>query len=181
MKPIWKWINNLKLQTKMVIIYVVIGFFPLLILFFVFYVQMQNILIDKDTTSIQAFLYEGTDTMDNQILIYDNLSNYISFNQTVSQVVSYKYETSYEKYSQIVSLLDPMLASLKYFHDDLNQVTIYMENEVIQHDTTLAPLTEIQNELWYQDVLKENMIKWYIDAENKNSFSARCMPTISDF
>ena len=25
------------------------------------------------------------------------------------------------------------------------------------------------------------MIKWYIDAENKNAFSARCMPTISDF
>ena len=127
-------------KSKMMIAYAVVIFVPIIILSTALYGQIRGILLEKDTESIQNFVYEAQAAVDNQLAIYNNLTNYVSYNQTISQVVSYEYQSAYEKYNQVVSVLDPLLASLKYFHQDLNQVTIYMENEEIKHDTTLAPL-----------------------------------------
>lgn len=166
---------------RTVLFYSGLVFLPLFILAIVFYIQLRNIMLEKDTTNVQNFVYEAQAAMDNQLLVYDNLSNYVSYNQTISQVVSYDYKSAYDKYSQIVSVLDPMLASLRYFHDDLKQVTIYMEGEEIFHDTTLAPLESIVNENWYQEACAENDTRWFVDKEHKQAFSARKIPTLDEY
>lgn len=43
-----QWVNNIKLQNKLVIIYVVTGLLPLIILFVFAYGQMRSILMDRD-------------------------------------------------------------------------------------------------------------------------------------
>ena len=42
-----QWVNNIKLQNKLVIIYVVTGLLPLIILFVFAYGQMRSILMDR--------------------------------------------------------------------------------------------------------------------------------------
>ena len=69
--------------------------------------------------------------MDNQLVVYDNLTNYVSYNQTIGQVIGSEYDSAYERYEQIVGVLDPMLASLKFFHEDLKKVTIYTILETV--------------------------------------------------
>ena len=170
-----------KAKYRTMLIYSCLVFLPLLVLAIVFYIQLRNIMLEKDTTNVQNFVYEAQVAMDNQLLVYDNLSNYVSYNQTISQVVSYDYKSAYDKYSQIVSVLDPMLASLRYFHDDLKQVTIYMEGEEIFHDTTLAPLESIANENWYHEACEESETKWFVDKEKKQAFSARKIPTLDEY
>ena len=51
-----KMINNIRLQPKMLIIYLMIGFLPVVILAFLFYNQIRDTLIEKDTASLQTFL-----------------------------------------------------------------------------------------------------------------------------
>ena len=143
-----QWVNNIKLQNKLVIIYVVTGLLPLIILFVFAYGQMRSILMDRDVRSMESALRQSVTTVDGQIEVYDNLSNYITFNETVSGILSYNYSNKYEMYSQIVTTFDPLVSSLKYFHNDINKVTIYINNG-IKHDTTLAPLSEIENETFY--------------------------------
>ena len=126
LKKIKQRINDIRLQNKLVIIYVVTGLIPLIVLFVFAYCQMRNILMDRDLKSIKGALEQSVATVDGQIEVYDNLSNYITFNDTLSGVLSYDYKSTYEMYNQIVTTFDPMLSSLKYFHNDINRVTIYV-------------------------------------------------------
>ena len=116
--------------------------------------------------------------MDNQLRIYNNLSDYIGFNQTVSNVVSHNYQSYYEMYDQFSSMLDPMLSSLKYFHSDINRVTIYAREDIVKHDTTIAPISDIENEEWFSDLNDNSNIHWYVSKGNRKAFSARNMPTL---
>lgn len=170
-------INNLKLPYKLAIIYVITGLIPLTILFIYAYSQMTSILMDRDLKSIKSSLEQAATTADGQIEVYNNLSNYITFNETVSGVLSYDYRNTYEMYNQIVTTFDPMLSSLKYFHDDINRVTIYVDNG-IKHDTTLAPIKEIENEPFFETTKNSTQINWFADKENKTLISARKMSSL---
>ena len=170
-------INNIKLQNKLASIYIVTGLIPLFVLFAFAFVQMRSILMDRDIRSMQGSLEQSVATVDGQIEVYNNLSNYITFNETVSRVLAYDYSGTYEMYSQIVTTFDPMLSSLKYFHDDINRVTVYVDNG-IKHDTTIAPIDEIKNEPFYSSAVGSTAINWYVDKDNKKLISARKMSTL---
>lgn len=177
MKKIKQKINDISLKNKLAIIYVVTGLIPLIVLFLFAYGQMRNILMDRDLKSVKGALEQSVTTADGQIEVYDNLSNYITFNDTLSGVLSYDYKSTYEMYSQIVTTFDPMLSSLKYFHDDINRVTIYVDKK-IKHDTTIAPIEEIENEPFYQAAIETTKIQWFVDEQNKTLVSARKMSTL---
>lgn len=174
-----QWVNNIKLQNKLVIIYVVTGLLPLIITFVFAYGQSCSIHYGTGM-SVQWKCIKAVQitTVDGQIEVYDNLSNYITFNETVSGILSYNYSNKYEMYSQIVTTFDPLVSSLKYFHNDINKVTIYINNG-IKHDTTLAPLSEIENEAFYNSAVNSTNINWYVDKDKKELISARKMSTLA--
>jgi len=169
--------KNTKLKYKLGLIYLVTSILPIMVLFSFSYFQIKKMLMEKDTNTIQTFLYQSTEVVDNQIQIYDNLSNYISFNETISRIVSYDYKSNYEMYNQFVNIMDPMLASLKYFHNDVNKVTIYTDKD-IKHDETIAPISEISGKWWFNDACNKSDLEWYADNDSKILFSARKMPML---
>ena len=118
-------IKNMKLKYRLAGIYLLTAVLPVIVLFTFSYGQMKHILIERDTKSIQNFVNQAGAGIDTKLEVYNNLSNYITFNETISRVVSYDYKSDYEMYDQLVLLFDPMLSSLKYFHEDVKQVTIY--------------------------------------------------------
>ena len=177
MKKIKQRINDIRLQNKLVIIYVVTGLIPLIVLFVFAYCQMRNILMDRDLKSIKGALEQSVATVDGQIEVYDNLSNYITFNDTLSGVLSYDYKSTYEMYNQIVTTFDPMLSSLKYFHNDINRVTIYVD-KAIKHDTTIAPIEEIKDRTFYNSAAESTKIQWFVDEDSRTLVSARKMSTL---
>ena len=177
MKKIKQRINDIRLQNKLVIIYVVTGLIPLIVLFVFAYCQMRNILMDRDLKSIKGALEQSVATVDGQIEVYDNLSNYITFNDTLSGVLSYDYKRTYEMYNQIVTTFDPMLSSLKYFHNDINRVTIYVD-KAIKHDTTIAPIEEIKDRPFYNSAAESTKIQWFVDEDSRTLVSARKMSTL---
>ncbi len=178
MKKLWEKVSrgfkNIKVSYKLFVTYIVAGLLPIMILFIFAFVQMQNILTEKETKNIQSYLYQATASADGQIRIFNNLSNYIVFNQTISQVVGYEYDSDYEMYENLVNILKPMLTSIKYFHEGVERLTIYFEGE-IEYDTTLAPLKDMEDFPWVEEVLDDNDVHWFIDLKNRELSSARKM------
>ncbi|MBQ7840134.1 MAG: sensor histidine kinase [Lachnospiraceae bacterium] len=176
MKKILSWINGLKLRYKLILFYSCFCFLPVLVLFTFSFYQMRDIIGDKEQINLQSYLYQSVATMDSNMEVYDNLSDYIAFNQNLVKALEQEYESPYEQYVQLTEVVDPMLQSLKYFHTDITRETIYTDNGMVKHDTTIAPLSEIAGECWYQSVLLTQGIGWYVDTENEMVFSARTMP-----
>ena len=163
--------SDLKLKYKLVLIYCLTGFIPVLIIFLVSLILMRGVLRENSTENINSYLYQATASLDGEIKIYDNLSSYISFNQSISQVLNYDYESVYNMYDQFVTVMDPLLSSLMYFHDEVNRVTIYIDKDVVKHGTTLAPMSEVSDKEWCKEALSDNDSHWYVDMDKKQVFS----------
>lgn len=180
MKRMIKFFRNMKFRDKLITTYILLGVIPMTIMGLVWYNQTRTILMKQEKSSIENYLTQAVSNMDNQLRIYNNLSDYIAFNQQISHVVSHEYDSYYDMYNQFSNVLDPMLASLKYFHSDINQITIYTKNNVVKHNTTLAPITEIENEDWYKIIKGNNDIHWFVSQDEKKVFCVRNIPTLEN-
>lgn len=179
MKKMYRWIKDLKLRNKIYLIYLAAGLLPMLVVGIYCYHFVNQLLIEREVKNLQNSLNQAITVVDNQLTIYENMSDYLAFNQAILQTVSYPYEDNYyEMYNQFSTVFDPMVTSLKYLHSDIKQVTIYARNDIERHDTTLAPITDIEKEPWFQEISSNNKILWVINKNDKKIFCVRKMPEL---
>lgn len=177
MKKIGHWLNGIKLRYKLALFYVCFCFLPVMILFLFSFGQMRGVIEDKEEINLKSYLYQSVAAMDAKLKVYGNLADYVAFDQSLAKVFSQEYETPYEQYEQVTQVVDPVLQSLKYFHDDIERITVYTDNGMVKHDTTIAPASEAAGEDWYQEAQLASGLSWHADREKKEIFCARRMPT----
>ena len=175
------WFRNVRLGYKLAIVYALSGFLPVVAVLSVTYVQMKQILLQNERNSMESYLYQALASMENKLAIYTNLNNYICYNQTISQVIGYQYDSVYEMYNQLVTILDPMLASLKYFHNDVGKATIYVDKDMIKHGDTLAPISEIIDTNWYRSVADSGEMQWFVDKNEEIVFGVSPMSMLKRY
>ena len=96
------------------------------------------------------------------------------FNGTdAAEVFSMEYGTPYEQYEQLTQKVDPILRTASYFHGGMQQITIYTDNGMVKHDTTVAPVSEIEKTDWYQKTLEHPGLNWFANYQEETLFSAR--------
>ena len=178
MKKIKKFLGYMKLRYKFMLIFFCIGFFPFMILGLVFYEQVSDLLIEEEKMSSSNLIHQSIQSFDSSLMIYDNLSDYLSFNQGISNTLSYQYDDTFDIYEQVTEIIDPLINSIQYFHNDVNKITIYSREDIVKHDTILAPISEIKDEEWYSEIINSSDIKWYSDGDDGILFSVRKMPLL---
>lgn len=179
MKKIYRWMKDLKLRNKLYLIYLAAGLLPMLVVGIYCYQFVNQLLVEREVKNLQSSLNQAMNVVDNQLTIYENMSDYLAFNQAILQTVSYPYEDNYyEMYYQFSTVFDPMVTSLKYLHSDIKQITIYARDDIEPHDTTLAPITDIEDEPWFQKISSDNKILWIINEKEKKVFCVRKMPEL---
>lgn len=172
------WFGNAKIQKKIMIIYICIGTVPILFLGLFALSQERKTLMERERRNIEDSLSQGASQLKSKILVYNNLSDYIAFNHPISDVLIGDYDDIFSMYEQYTATVDPVLSSLKYFNPNINQITIYLDKDIVKHDTTVDALHTIEGEKWYREY-KDSLsqkVKWIIDGKEKTSFSARTMP-----
>ena len=173
-KRIKRRFQNLRLSGKLLVIYILAGFLPIMITLTITYHEMKKILWDRETMILESYLTQTTDALDNELEIYNNLSNYISYNQSIAKILS-SDQSTYQNYEQVASVIDPLLSSIMYFHDDVKQVTIYTDACQVKHGSTIAPITTIENEETDYGIVDDNQIHWIVNAKDKTAYSLNRM------
>lgn len=173
MKKLLHWVNGIKLRYKLAIIYSMFCFLPVMILFWLSFLQMRSIIGDKEKMNLQSYLQQSVSSMDRTLDGYNSLSDYIAFDRTLAEVFSMEYGTPYEQYEQLTQKVDPILRSSSYFHGGMQRITIYTDNGMVKHDTTVAPVSEIEETDWYQKTLEHPGLNWFVNYQEKTLFSAR--------
>lgn len=181
MKFIRKKFRDAKIRYKILIVFFIIGVIPMIVLGTYSYSAVRKLLISQEEENMSDYLNQAILSADNQLQIYNNLSEYISYNDTVAQVLSYDYDNYYEMYEQYTKVLDPMLSSVKYFNDGVKQLTIYTGNpKLSKHDITIVPALAIEDNQWYKQIKDSDSrtINWFVQKSDSRVFSARNMPAI---
>ena len=173
MKKLLHWFNGIKLRYKLAIFYSLFCFLPVMLLFWLSFLQMRSIIDDKGKMNLQSYLQQSVSSMDRTLDGYNSLSDYIAFDRTLAEVFSMEYGTPYEQYEQLTQKVDPILRTASYFHGGMQQITIYTDNGMVKHDTTVAPVSEIEETDWYQKTLEHPGLNWFANYQEKTLFSAR--------
>lgn len=134
---------------------------------------MRSIIDDKGKMNLQSYLQQSVSSMDRTLDGYNSLSDYIAFDRTLAEVFSMEYGTPYEQYEQLTQKVDPILRTASYFHGGMQQITIYTDNGMVKHDTTVAPVSEIEETDWYQKTLEHPGLNWFANYQEETLFSAR--------
>ena len=173
MKKLLHWFNGINLRYKLAIFYSLFCFLPVMLLFWLSFLQMRSIIDDKGKMNLQSYLQQSVSSMDRTLDGYNSLSDYIAFDRTLAEVFSMEYGTPYEQYEQLTQKVDPILRTASYFHGGMQQITIYTDNGMVKHDTTVAPVSEIEETDWYQKTLEHPGLNWFANYQEKTLFSAR--------
>ena len=173
MKKLLHWVNGIKLRYKLAIFYSLFCFLPVMLLFLLSFLQMRSIIDDKEKLNLQSYLQQSVSSMDRTLDGYNSLSDYIAFDRTLAEAFSMEYGTPYEQYEQLTQKVDPILRSSSYFHGGMQRITIYTDNGMVKHDTTVAPVSEIEETDWYQKTLEHPGFNWFVNYPEKTLFSAR--------
>ncbi len=173
MKKLLHWFNGIKLRYKLAIFYSRFCFLPVMLLFWLSFLQMRSIIDDKGKMNLQSYLQQSVSSMDRTLDGYNSLSDYIAFDRTLAEVFSMEYGTPYEQYEQLTQKVDPILRTASYFHGGMQQITIYTDNGMVKHDTTVAPVSEIEETDWYQKTLEHPGLNWFANYQEETLFSAR--------
>lgn len=173
MKKLLHWFNGIKLRYKLAIFYSLFCFLPVMLLFWLSFLQMRSIIDDKGKMNLQSYLQQSVSSMNRTLDGYNSLSDYIAFDRTLAEVFSMEYGTPYEQYEQLTQKVDPILRTASYFHGGMQQITIYTDNGMVKHDTTVAPVSEIEETDWYQKTLEHPGLNWFVNYQEKTLFSAR--------
>ena len=173
MKKLLHWFNGIKLRYKLAIFYSLFCFLPVMLLFWLSFLQMRSIIDDKGKMNLQSYLQQSVSSMDRTLDGYNSLSDYIAFDRTLAEVFSMEYGTPYVQYEQLTQEVDPILRTASYFHGGMQQITIYTDNGMVKHDTTVAPVSEIEETDWYQKTLEHPGLNWFANYQEETLFSAR--------
>ena len=173
MKKLLHWFNGIKLRYKLAIFYSLFCFLPVMLLFWLSFLQMRSIIDDKGKMNLQSYLQQSVSSMDRTLDGYNSLSDYIAFDRTLAEVFSMEYGTPYEQYEQLTQKVDTILRTASYFHGGMQQITIYTDNGMVKHDTTVAPVSEIEETDWYQKTLEHPGLNWFANYQEETLFSAR--------
>ena len=173
MKKLLHWFNGIKMRYKLAIFYSLFCFLPVMLLFWLSFLQMRSIIDDKGKMNLQSYLQQSVSSMDRTLDGYNSLSDYIAFDRTLAEVFSMEYGTPYEQYEQLTQKVDPILRTASYFHGGMQQITIYTDNGMVKHDPTVAPVSEIEETDWYQKTLEHPGLNWFANYQEETLFSAR--------
>ena len=93
MKKIYRWMKDLKIRNKLYAIYMAAGLLPMLIVGIYCYRFVNQVLVDREIKNLQNSLNQAMNVVDNQLTIYENMSDYLAFNQAILQTVSDRKST----------------------------------------------------------------------------------------
>lgn len=170
------WLADVKVHNKLILVYLVTGLLPMCLMFTLFYTQMKEVLVEREIDNLQGIFQQAVDRVNTQITLYQSMSDYIAFNQTIVQIVYSENKNDFDAYQKIVKEFDPMMDSLRYFYPGLIQTTVYVENLEIPHGDYLRPIQELQKEPWGK--ISDNESHWYADEEKNTVFFLRSMPLL---
>ena len=163
----------MKVRNKLILIYCVIGIIPMLVVVMVSSSLMSDILRQREEQNLTTYMKQAAYSVDSELVTYNNLTNYITFNDVIAKVLITDYDNPYDLYEQITSVIKPQLDTVIYFGDAVKRATFYVNIEGKKLDELIVPLSEVSGEYWYKRVCKDVEPHWYVDKEDNIAFCVR--------
>lgn len=153
-------IQNMKYRHKLSMVMILVGIVPIFMIGIFMLINFRELLKGNENEAMEVALNQSCSSIEKQADIMENLVNYIVFDQDLQEILEDSQTPDYATYEKYVNVVDWVLDTPQFYHDGIEQITIYAESIEIPHDTTLAPLSQIEDQPWFAALEKEEDAIW---------------------
>lgn len=154
--------KDLKYRNKIALLTIAAGILPVIIIVAYMQTGMIRQLKERETDSMDKSVNQAVESIENQVQIYENLIDYLSYSQDLRNVLNQKEGRDYETYIRYTDVVDPLLEMPLVYHQEIKGITIYSDNIEVAHGTTLVPMSQIRDQAWYSRLTEGNLLEWYV-------------------
>lgn len=168
-------LKDLTFRKKILMCSLLVSIIPVTILGAFCYQQTKDLLVAQEEANLQTSLQQAAASLDNQIQIYNNLSDYLAFDTDLNDAANRVYSNYMELYDVYTETISPLFLSMKNLHDGVERITLYSGTNMEKHGDMVIPLAEARSELWYDVSIHSSTINWFFPTKG-TICSVRRMP-----
>lgn len=166
--------KNLKYRYKIAILTVLAGVLPVAIIVAYMQTGMVRLLREQETDTMKSSVNQAVDTMENQMQIYENLIDYLSYSQDLRNVLNQRGQSDYEMYVRYTDIVDPLLEMPQIYHQEIKGITIYSDNVDVAHGESIVPMSELEEQEWNSKLSDSSLLEWFVKrGANREVVAAR--------
>lgn len=174
MKKIIRKFKDLNYRYKLTILIIVAGLVPVMIISMYMQTGTLKLLRNNEENNLKDTLDQAVNTLDNQVEIYGNLINYLSYSQDLRKIIDTEFTSDYEAYLEYTEVADPLLSMPQIYHKEIQKITLYADNIKAKHGNTLAPLDSAEKEFWYSNLAPTEKVQWFVKrGSNRKIIASR--------
>ncbi|MGN6711271.1 sensor histidine kinase [Anaerocolumna jejuensis] len=173
MKHMLEYFKNLSFRKKVTIICLFVGLVPVILLGSFSYGQVRKLLIDREKTALKESLKQEVYNLNYKIDSYLNAMNLILWDEDVRNSLTHTFTNNFDMYKTYMYELDPLFTTVRSLHGEIKTLTIYTDNPIYPHGSTLRPLGDIKNLPWYQEALSKTT-PFFAASKDKKSLYLIC-------
>ncbi|QKO29704.1 MULTISPECIES: cache domain-containing sensor histidine kinase [Caproicibacterium] len=172
-----KWYRNINFRQKIYMVCILAGLIPVLVLGVFCYLQIDNLLVNREKQAEQDTLKQAAIVFQNKLDTYRNTVSNVAWNNSIRQAVTRNYTNNYEMYLAYRDEVDPPLAAISMLNGDISSETLYISRNLYPHGNTVKTLEDAKKEPWYQTAVHARKPSFYISREKEDM--AVCCPIFS--
>lgn len=165
MKKIKQFYLQLKIKNKVLIISLISGFFPLLLLGIFGYLQINELLHNREQEVLEETMNQAILHLDYKMNAYHNSLNYVLLDHNLNTELTNHFTNNYEMYLFFRDTLEPLFFNTLSLNRDFAGITLYTEQKINRYDRFLRPLSEIEDNEWYEQIQQTTRPVYYV-SEN---------------
>lgn len=172
--------KGMRLKSKLVMVYILAGFLPIVVILFVNYFQMRSVFKSQEKNTLYSFIKRSTLDLDDKFKKYAELAKFITNDENVNDILSTIYlddNRINEKFDQSVA---PSLDTFIYFHNEVSKITIYTDRIVDYKNKYLAPIEELKKADWYDNIADSRNNNWIAGTDEKTIVLVRKMQSLEE-
>jgi len=166
-------LNNLKIRTKLVIIYILCVILPLIATDSFLYLSVKKS-VEKDQMNVIKDMGRRIEyDMDKMIQNVVSVSDYLYANKELNEFIEHRYTSKSDYYDHYNLFMSDNLLRYYYTALSISKIQICGENETITDGGYFIRKAEIENKEWYQKFLKNNSQTFFsVYYDNTNYYEA---------
>ena len=167
LKRIKRGFLDLGIRRKVLIIFLLMGALPFLCYIILSNRYTNRIILERERSLTELALEQAVSSVDNKLVTYNNLSNFMFNNNAILKVLNTSYNDDYFKmYKAYSDTIEPLFLTYYALYPDLEAITIYSSGDIHPYNNYILGLDSLYQKDWFPQVHNQYIPTWVSSMED---------------
>ncbi|MGZ9585626.1 sensor histidine kinase [Paenibacillus marinisediminis] len=150
----------MRFKHKLFISYLFVIIIPLIVLGGYSYAQSKNLLLQQAKMALTDNVAELANNLDYKFNKYNAAIESIVSNSSIKEIFNNHYSNYYYMYDDLNTIVDPLFNTILFLNDEINQLTVYTENEITERRYSIMSINHVTDKPWFDEVMMNGQTNW---------------------